>query len=74
MGEDTIERGARLGVEQRAELLSRVRERYEAGASIRELAESTGRSYGAMNRLLREGGVVLRGRGGANNGRRAERG
>jgi predicted transcriptional regulator len=39
--------------------------RYRAGDSIRELAASTGRSYGFVHRLLSEAGVELRGRGGA---------
>lgn len=39
--------------------------RYQAGASIRELAASEARSYGFVHRLLTEAGVELRGRGGA---------
>ncbi|WP_182543088.1 helix-turn-helix domain-containing protein [Halosaccharopolyspora lacisalsi] len=39
--------------------------RYADGASIRRLAESTGRSYGFVHRVLTESGVPLRGRGGA---------
>lgn len=39
--------------------------RYEAGASIRAIAESTQRSYGAVHGLLRDAGAVLRSRGGA---------
>jgi transposase len=41
--------------------------KYDAGASIRQLAEESGRSYGAINRLLNEAGASLRGRGGARN-------
>ena len=39
--------------------------RYRAGESIRELAASTGRSYGFVHRILSDAGVELRGRGGA---------
>ena len=35
----------------------------EKGASVRALAESTGRSYGFVHRVLSETGVTLRGRG-----------
>ena len=42
-----------------------LKKKYEKGASIRALAESTGRSYGFVHRVLSENGVTLRGRGGA---------
>jgi hypothetical protein len=38
--------------------------KYDNGASIRQLAEDTGRSYGFVHRLLAEADVTLRGRGG----------
>ena len=43
--------------------------RYAAGASIRDLAAASGRSYGFIHGLLCEAGVTLRGRGGATRGR-----
>jgi DNA-binding MarR family transcriptional regulator len=43
-----------------------LKKKYEKGASIRSLAESTGRSYGATRRALTQAGVRLRGRGGNN--------
>lgn len=46
-----------------------LQEVYEAGMSIRALAEWTGRSYGFVHRLLGEAGVRLRARGGPNRGR-----
>lgn len=46
-----------------------LRTKYEAGASIRELAAQTGRSYGFVHRLLGESGARYRGRGGATRGR-----
>ena len=42
-----------------------LKKRYEAGESIRLLAESSGRSYGFVHRILNESGASLRGRGGA---------
>ncbi|KXA67449.1 hypothetical protein HMPREF3223_00978 [Cutibacterium avidum] len=39
--------------------------RYNQGASIRSLARESGRSYGLVQKLLREAGVEFRPRGGA---------
>ncbi|OOD79154.1 transcriptional regulator, partial [Mycobacterium tuberculosis] len=39
---------------------------YEGGASIRNLAATTGRSYGSIHSMLRESGTTMRGRGGPN--------
>jgi hypothetical protein len=38
---------------------------YDGGATIRILAESTGRSYGFVHCILTEAGTTLQGRGGA---------
>ena len=51
-------------------LATDLRRRYETGDSIRALAESTGRSYGFIHRILSESGTPLRGRGGATRGRK----
>ena len=59
-------KGQRITGDDRAELGRRLRERYQAGASIRELAAETGRSYGFIHRILVDNGVQLRRRGGAN--------
>jgi transposase len=40
-----------------------MKKKYEKGTSIRQLAESTGRSYGFIHRILSESGVTLRGPG-----------
>jgi predicted transcriptional regulator len=37
---------------------------YSKGKSIREISEETGRSYGAVHRVLALNGVTFRGRGG----------
>ncbi|MEE6179545.1 helix-turn-helix domain-containing protein [Mycobacterium sp. 050134] len=50
----------------REEMLDELRNAYEGGASIRNLAASTGRSYGAIHSMLRESGTTMRGRGGPN--------
>ena len=42
-----------------------LKKQYDKGKSIRELADSHGRSYGFVHRVLSESGVALRGRGGA---------
>lgn len=39
-------------------------ELYAAGATIRSIAKSTDRSYGAVRQLLLDAGVTLRARGG----------
>jgi hypothetical protein len=64
-----IRKGVRLTGADRDKLAARLVEQYEQGASIRALAESTGRSYGFVHRVLSESEVTLRGRGGATRGR-----
>lgn len=49
--------------EQRARLREFIVEQYQAGRSLRELAELTGRSQTAVRRSLDEAGVPRRGRG-----------
>lgn len=62
---------SRITGEQRQELSQELAAKYSAGASIRELAASTGKSYGFVHRVLTEADVPLRGRGGATRDRRA---
>lgn len=64
-------RAVRVTGSERTELARELAARYQAGDSIRELAESQGRSYGFVHRLLSESGVQLRGRGGATRDRAA---
>ena len=63
-GDSSSTKGKRLTEVEQRTLLEQLRPRYEAGSSIRELAEETGRSYGSINRLLVQGGVTMRKRGG----------
>ena len=58
-------KGRRVAGGERDKLAADLKKKYAAGASIRELAESTGRSYGFVHRILTEAGAPLRGRGGA---------
>ncbi len=48
-------------------------EKYTKGASIRALAEQTGRSYVSIHRVLTQAGVPLRARGGNNRTRTASK-
>lgn len=68
----TLAKGTRITGEARDELATDLRKRYDDGASIRLLAESTGRSYGFVHRILSESGGPLRGRGGATRGKKKE--
>ena len=62
---DSLRKGTRVTGSDRSELATDLKNRYDAGESIRALAAATGRSYGFIHRLLTETGVKLRGRGGA---------
>ena len=60
-----LKKGARITGPERNKLAGDLKKAYDKGKSIRELAESHGRSYGFVHRVLSESGVTLRGRGGA---------
>jgi hypothetical protein len=66
---DTLKKGSRVIGGERDRLAADLRKKYDTGASIRSLADSTGRSYGFIHRMLTESGVTLRGRGGATRGK-----
>ncbi len=59
------QKGRRITGGERQALTAELRKRYTKGASIRELAGETGRSYGFIHRLLVESETDLRGRGGS---------
>lgn len=65
-----VGKGRRVSGGERERLTADLTQRYAAGASIRELAADTGRSYGFVHRILSESGTDLRGRGGATRGRK----
>lgn len=60
-----LKKGARITGAARDKLAEELKQRYDEGESIRALAETHGRSYGFVHRILTESGVTLRGRGGA---------
>jgi hypothetical protein len=59
-----LTKGARITGAAREKLASDLRKKYEKGASLRGLAQQTGRSYGFVHRILSDAGVTLRARGG----------
>jgi hypothetical protein len=63
-----LAKGSRITGEQRSTLGTEYAERYNAGESIRTIAEDAGRSFGFVHGVLKESGVALRGRGGATRG------
>lgn len=65
-----LTKGARITGAQRTKLASEMKKAYKKGTSIRELAETYGRSYGFVHRVLTESDVPMRGRGGATRGPR----
>lgn len=69
---DNAAKGTRLTGSDRDALASDLSEKYVNGASIRDLAAETGRSYGFVHRLLVESEVPLRGRGGSSKARRSK--
>jgi hypothetical protein len=66
-----LKKGSRVTGAERDKLSSGLKKKYDGGASIRELAASTGRSYGFVHRVLSEAGANLRGRGGATHGKKS---
>ncbi len=67
---ETLKKGSRVTGPAREKLAADLKRKYESGASIRALAEETGRSYGFVHRMLSEADVTLRGRGGATRGKK----
>ncbi|CAM5496917.1 MULTISPECIES: helix-turn-helix domain-containing protein [Streptomyces] len=68
---ETLKKSSWVTGAVREKLAADLKEKYDSGASIRALAEETGRSYGFVHRVLSESGVTLRGRGGATRGKKA---
>jgi predicted transcriptional regulator len=66
---ETLKKGSRVTGPARDKLAADLKKKYDQGQSIRSLAESTGRSYGFVHRMLSESGVRLRSRGGATRGK-----
>lgn len=68
--EKPMVKGRRITGNERSSLAQDLNQRYAEGASIRSLAQETGRSYGFVHRILCESGVSMRGRGGATRGKK----
>ena len=64
-----LKKGTRVTGQDRERMAADLRDRYDAGESIRALATATGRSYGFIHRILTEQGAALRGRGGSTRAR-----
>jgi transposase len=62
---ERVRKHRQLSGAERERLLVEVARLYASGASIRAIAEVTGRGYGTVQRMLREARVEPRGRGGA---------
>lgn len=59
-----MDKGKQITGAARDKLAAKLKDAYESGASIRSIADSTGRSYGFVHHILTESGVTLRRRGG----------
>lgn len=68
-----LSRNQRLPDSERTRVGAMLRERYEAGLSVRQLSRETGYSLGRIRRLLIESGVTFRPRGGAHRGSTKQR-
>jgi hypothetical protein len=66
-----LKKGSRVTGTERDKLSTGLKKKYDSGASIRQLAADTGRSYGFIHRVLSESGAKLRGRGGATRTKKA---
>ena len=60
---EPLKKHERITGNDRDVLARELAKKYAKGASIRALAEETGRSYGFTHRVLTEAGVTLRSRG-----------
>ncbi|WP_432164745.1 helix-turn-helix domain-containing protein [Streptomyces sp. bgisy031] len=58
-----MDKGKQITGAARDKLAAELKAAYEGGATIRSIAESTGRSYGFVHHILTETGVTLRQRG-----------
>jgi hypothetical protein len=65
MATPVITKNARVTGPAREKLAAQMRKKYERGATVRDLHAETGRSFGAIQKLLAEAGATMRPRGGA---------
>lgn len=57
-------KGHRITGPARDKIRTKLKRKYEKGATVRAQAEECGRSYGFVHRVLAEAGVRMRSRGG----------
>ncbi len=67
----SLQRYTKITGAQREQVTKLIKQRYDRGRSIRQIAASIGRSYGFVHRVLTESGTPLRRRGGATRTRKA---
>ncbi|UUU31979.1 helix-turn-helix domain-containing protein [Streptomyces sp. CA-210063] len=72
MQKSKVEPGSRVVGAARPKLAADLKKKYNSGASIREVAEEFGRSYGLVHRILGESRVTFRSRGGATRRKKTE--
>jgi hypothetical protein len=65
------DKGRRIVGAERRTMARDLVKRYTSGETIRGLADSTGRSYGFVHRVLTESGVAMRQRGRSHRRRRS---
>ena len=73
LGGRALSKSEQITGRERDRMAKLLAEHYRDGATIRELAERTGRSYAWVRALLLEADVELRGRGGDHSARRHDR-
>lgn len=69
----TLEKSKRISGKERAAEATKITLAYSKGKSIRQIADTTGRSYGWVHRILSENDTQLRPRGGANRAKKGNR-
>lgn len=67
-----LNKHSRITGDARDKIAKDLAKKYEKGANIRDLAESIGRSYGFVHRVLSESGMTLRARGGATRAKKTQ--
>lgn len=60
-----LAKGARVTGPARSQLIARIVALYQSGQTIRDIRDTTGRSYGFVQRVLTESPVQTRPRGGS---------
>lgn len=59
-----VPKGKRVTGKDRDKLAAALKKKYDKGATVRQLHAETGRSFGAIQKLLEDAGTTMRPRGG----------